>query len=78
MFKDINELKEFLIWCRSQKVKKVMLETGTSVEFSDLAFVEDLQTDSKEMFLGSKSTLMDTLKPNQKEDDEDLFWSVGR
>lgn len=72
-----EELKQFILWAKSVKLKRFKNEE-CEFELSDLAYIDDLtQPTNKEMFLGSSKTLVDTEKPNQKEEEEDLFWSTN-
>lgn len=67
-FKNINELKSFLKWCRSEKMQQVTIGDMTFV-FSGLAMV-DSDTANND------STLVDLPEP-VADDEEMLFWSSG-
>lgn len=75
-----DELKDLIIWMRANKVKKFK-NAEIEFELSDLAFIDELVQDTskvKEMPLGGGSDLLSTLKPNQTEEDQDLYWSCSR
>jgi len=65
MFKDISELKSFILWAKDQKIKR--LKVGEcEAEFSDLVHVEEMIT--------APETKVNQ-EQQQKEDEELLFWS---
>lgn len=74
MFKTPEDLKEFITWARSLRIKS--LHVGeVRVEFSELAFVDSIEaTELKE----SSKTLVDDSPEQSKEDEELLYWSTGR
>ncbi len=77
MFQDAQSLREFIVWCKDQKIKKVQIDTVT-IEFSDLAFI-DMLTGEPLASVGNEErdtskTMVDTLQ--QESDDELLFWST--
>ena len=73
----VSELKEFILWCKANKVKKFN-NADIQFELSDLAFLEDIdKTPMKEMVLGGSKDMLDTLKVPEGED-PDLFWSATR
>lgn len=70
MFKTIDDLKEFLMWAKTQGIQSIKAK-GVEVHFSHLAMSEDI---IKELTDGS-ATLTD-IEPKDKRDDEDaLYWS---
>lgn len=65
MFKDVEELKNFILWAKNQKIKRLKLG-DYEAEFSDLVYVEQLQeAQMPEQAPGDQ----------QKEDEELLYWS---
>lgn len=82
MFKNTQELKDFILWARATGIKAFKVDSeGTQIEFSELAFVDRLEanlmpspTGLKEETASSK-VLVDTLEGGN--DDEDLFWSTN-
>jgi hypothetical protein len=73
MFKDPQQLMDFLSWAKEQQILKVKV-ADIEVEFSPLAAVpKDFQL--QELSNGGANTLADTEPGNKKEDDEALFWS---
>lgn len=72
MFKTSEELKAFIIWAKSQGLKKAKVG-DIEFELSELSYVNEM-TDKKEE-LDSSKLLVDTENLDQKEQDELLFWS---
>lgn len=73
MFKDIEQIKSFIIWAREQKIKKIKLK-GIEVEISDLAFIDSLTTQSQAInSTNSEQNQQDTVDINN---DPDLYGSV--
>ncbi len=75
MFKNVQELQDFLTWAKTQQITKV--EVGdVKVEFSPLAYIPtDAQLD--EISNGSASTLADMEPSTKKEEDDLLYWSAN-
>lgn len=73
----IDELKDFILWCKSTKLKKFK-NSDIEFELSDMAFIDELNLPSvKEMVLGGGSDMLETAKPQSPEEvDDDLFWSA--
>lgn len=80
MITNISELKDLILWAKSQKVKSLKLGDIT-FELSDLALVEGLTE------LGAEATTTDLAVPpsssrlpngnaQANQDEEDLFWST--
>lgn len=64
-FSNIKELKDFLIWCKSQKMQQVSID-GMTFVFSGLALVdEDMRH--------NEDTLM-SLEPSNPAEEEILQW----
>jgi hypothetical protein len=77
---EIGQLKEFILWCKANKVK-TFSKDGICFEFSDLAFIENLHEEPvpvKETFLDSQKTMVDTEEVSEKDEDELLFWSSSK
>lgn len=79
MFTNPEQLKDFISWCKDQKVKHVKVE-GFEFTMADLAFIpdEDLSTPIPNFNAADSKTLTDTDPDQKREDDELLFWSSGR
>lgn len=73
MFKDVNELKEFLVWAKEQKISEINIGE-VRAKFHDLSFVEELY--NKEMNLDTSKALVDSDDSPSKEDEELLMWSA--
>jgi hypothetical protein len=75
MFKDIKELKEFIIWCKAQKLKSFQVD-GLQFELSEITYAEEIPNNEKSN-LGeyNTDTLTDTLESKDFREDPDLFWS---
>lgn len=78
MFNNQKELKDFILWCKSQKVKSFKND-NTEFVLSDLAIAEQLIADSDEPELDSLSSkLLTDTDPEQESEDEDLlYWSTN-
>ena len=78
MIKTIEEFKELILWCKKHKVKSISLGE-TSVEVSEIAFIDDIPTYEPEITTAKNkiedSTTLAELDQD-KEDDELLFWSA--
>ena len=72
-----KQLKDLILWMKATKVKRFK-NADIEFELSDMAFIEELNMPNiKEMPLGGGSDMLDTIKSNTpEEDDEDLFWST--
>jgi hypothetical protein len=83
MIKSIDELKEFILWSKSQKVKSIKVG-DIVIEISDLAFIEGFQDlgtsepDKKtpDISVPSTSTRLPDGNQQPAEEDEDLYWSA--
>jgi|JI9StandDraft_1071089.scaffolds.fasta_scaffold06810_2 hypothetical protein len=79
MFKTTQELKEFILWCQSVKIKTIRVG-NTEVQFSDYAFLDALtglgetQAPANEVLSTSQTLADDSTTPDK--DDEMLFWSA--
>lgn len=74
----IDEIKALILWCKSHKVRSFS-QGDVKFELSDLAFIDEINQEltGKEMTYGGSNSLMDTLKPSSKEEDEELlYWSA--
>lgn len=77
MFKTAQELQQFIIWCKSQKVK-AFKHDQVQFELSDLAFVTDYDEPAKvekDLSFHDSKTLTETDKESDAEDEDLLFWS---
>jgi len=81
MFKNINDLKDFIVWCKKEKVRAITIEDIT-VELSEVAMVEDIiekpsvQIKSKPyVATADTSPFVDKETVDPSEDEETLFWS---
>ena len=82
MLKNINELKDLILFCKQEKIST--LQVGdVQVQFSELALVDNIQSVAemeKELNNLSSKTLADdpdsiTKEQLEKEYEEALFWS---
>jgi hypothetical protein len=79
MVKDINELKNLILWAKEQKIKSMKI-ADVHFELSDLALVQDMVSIEDAILNENKSTvvqkdLIDSEAP-EASDDEDLYWST--
>lgn len=79
MFKTTEELKQFILWCKNNKIK-TFTTPSASFELSELAFIEHLNESQMEEKTSEAmdTTLIDTAKQELEEEDEKedlLFWS---
>jgi O-succinylbenzoate synthase len=70
MFSNIDQIKEFLEWAKSQGIQAVKV-ADIEVSFSPLAFLP--QEDLKEITNAGSATLAET-DPNQAAEDEELLF----
>ena len=84
MIKDINELKELILWAKSIRLKSVKV-ADISFELSDLALSESLMdvtveegkpAASKELSNLSSQLMVDTLEMSKEELDDLLYHST--
>lgn len=81
MFKNSQELKDFILWCLQQRIKSVQVGE-TKVEFSDYAFL-DLVTGGQSLDgmampneeRNTSKTLVDTLQADTQEEEDLLYYS---
>jgi hypothetical protein len=77
MFKNAQELKNFILWCKSEKVK-AFKNDNIQFEMSDLAFVEHLDEPGdilKEANIPAADTFAEMDPESGKEDDDLMYWS---
>lgn len=77
-FDDIEKLKSFIQWCKSEKLARIKVK-DIEFEFYPLSFlddVEDVALTSEEISEHGTKTLVDE-EPVAPEDDPDLFYSSG-
>ena len=81
MFNNLNEIKDFILWCRENKIKTVSY--GDLVfEMSDLAFIDSKLIPKTEDILIQSQEDRETEKLLQddqdKEDEELLYYSADK
>jgi len=67
MINSVDDLKKFIEWCKSQKIKAMSVDNVT-FEFSDLALVDAYDPEKT-------PDLIETPEPEDKDEDM-LFWSA--
>lgn len=74
MFKNVQEVKEFLLWAQKNNIKRVKL-AEVEAEFSTLVPIQD----EKLVELVDSITGTSSIEATQdnKEDEELLFWSAN-
>lgn len=72
MFKNIEEVKKFITWCKENKVKAFNSENVT-FELSELSFIENQNYD--EIKMDDTKTFSDLSNLEKDETEELLFWS---
>lgn len=77
MIKTISELKEFMVWAKSQKIKSVTM-ADISFEFSELSHIDALPdiSSAKDLAVPPSSTKLPDGNAQLSEDEQDLFWST--
>lgn len=78
MFKDAKELKSFILWAKTQKIKSFKIK-DIEVELSELNFLPSVDDEPiRELSNITSDTLLDTEdeKTSEQEDDELLYWST--
>ena len=77
MFKDLDELKSFLIWAKNEKISAVKVD-GMEVHFNSLAFMDDITSLQEQAVEEDEKRKLEGGKQETKniDDDEDLFYSV--
>ncbi len=79
MFKTSDELKDFIVWAKSERVQKLTVD-GVTVEFSPLAFIGEFEelteakTPTNENITVVGANVPDPAMGSDATDD-DLFWS---
>lgn len=75
LFKSVNELKEFIVWAKSEKIQALTVGE-VSIQFSAIAMIDD-EFDQPEAKESSKVwTDGSDLNKSDLEDEEDLmYWS---
>lgn len=74
---ELQELKEFIIWAKQNKLKKFK-KGNIEFELSDLAFLESaslMQGEEQEISSNSSKTLCDTEEMSKEEYEDLLYWS---
>jgi hypothetical protein len=83
-FKTVDELKEFLIWAKLQKIKTVDIsEHAVKIEFSELAHIESfpdmsnqLDKPDKNLATAPSSSKLPDGQAALTEDEQLLYWST--
>lgn len=76
MFKTVEEIKEFVTWARSQKIKSVKVG-DLEIEMSELAYVEPMNAEEIISRLDNKTYADDADSNAKKEEEELLLWSAN-
>jgi hypothetical protein len=75
VFKDVKELKSFIMWARSKKLSRIKVD-NIEVEISNYAFAEDIEI---ALSKPSQTPIKETSETKQDtEEDPDLFWSSNQ
>ena len=77
MIKNINELKQFITWCKSQRVSEIKIGE-VQVKISELAYLDQVQEadPGKPFSLDDTGTLADGDELSKSEEEELLYWST--
>jgi hypothetical protein len=76
MFKDLDELKSFLMWAKEEKISAVKVD-GMEVHFNSLAFMDDITSLQEQTVEEAEARKIDPVKDDKDiDEDEDLFYSV--
>jgi hypothetical protein len=77
MLSDVEQLKQLITWARSQRIKSLKIGDA-QFEFSDLAFIEDLEKPllaPKDLAVPPSSPRLPDGNTELSEEDSDTFWS---
>ena len=83
---NINEIKELILWCKSNKVKSLSHD-GVAFELSDIAFIEDMNLSpqaptqalsDKVRSYETSETFAETEEMSAEEEEDLLFWSAKK
>lgn len=77
MFKNLQEVKDFINWAKENKVKSFKIN-DIAFELSELSFLPDSNQANIDLKEAIGDTLTDTEKVDNVEEDELLFWSVQK
>lgn len=72
MFKNTEDLKDFIIWSKSQKIKRIKLD-AIEVEFSDIAHLENINVPG--MAEISAEDLLKQKLSDAEDNDENLLFA---
>jgi len=77
MFKTTQELQDFILWAKEAKIKSFKIGQ-TEVQFSDIAFLEDLQLPAPFKGTGEEKNTSKTLVDTAEAEDDEalLMWSA--
>lgn len=81
MISNIDQLKNFIIWCKSNKIKKMDIG-DIKFEISELDFISEegksLNIQNSNLGKYNTETLTDTIDDNMDpSEDPDLYWSTN-
>lgn len=74
MFKNLSELKEFIVWAQSQNIK-TMTVGDISFETSDIHYANKIMTE--EVTTAVPQNLDANPQAEAEEDESLLYWSAG-
>lgn len=75
MFKNAQELKDFILWCQQAKIKAVKVDQ-IEVQFHDLAFLDNYEAiTEKELEAQANAEASEPIEAQKKDEDDLLFWS---
>jgi hypothetical protein len=76
MFKNVQELQDFILWAKTEKVKR--LKVGdVEVEISDYALVQDLYQTPLSQPSTTEPQKVDEINRIKKEEEDLLLWSAN-
>lgn len=75
MFKNVEELRDFILWAKSEKLKRIKVGE-VEVEISDYALAEDLLPSTSQT-LSAEPQSAEELKRIKKEEEDLLMWSAN-
>jgi hypothetical protein len=75
VFKDVRELKRFILWCKTNKINKFKAQE-IEFEISELGLIETIK-DPEIAKIEEIITKSDISEEKDQEDNEALYWSAG-
>ena len=76
MFETSTKLKNFMLWCKQNKIK-AFKNKDIEFELSDMAFIPDTE-ELKEINLTDSKAFSEIDNMSEAEKEEMLYWSSGR